>query len=76
MKVTVNYDTCIASGNCGYIAPKVFQNLEEHGGFVSLVNAHPPELEWPRVRRAERLCPSATIRTEDDVGPDGTAHPG
>lgn len=61
MKVSANYDTCIASGNCGYIAPNVFQNLEEHGGFISLITEHPPESEWPAVRRAKRLCPSGTI---------------
>lgn len=61
MRVFANYDTCIASGNCGYTAPNVFQNLEEHGGFVSLITGHPPEKEWPAVRRAQRLCPSGTI---------------
>ena len=61
MRGSANYDTCIASGNCGHIAPNVFRNLDEHGGFVSLTTEHPPEPEWPAVRRAKRLCPSATI---------------
>lgn len=61
MKVYANFDTCVASGSCGYIAPNVFQNVEEHGGFVSLLMEHPPETEWPAVRRAKRLCPSGTI---------------
>ncbi|MGD7003596.1 ferredoxin [Corynebacterium halotolerans] len=68
MKVIANYDTCIASGNCGYIAPNVFRNLDEHGGFVSVADEHPPEAELSRVQRAERLCPSATIRVEEGGG--------
>lgn len=61
MKVFANYDTCVASANCGRIAPNVFQNLAEHGGFVSLRTDQPPEAEWPAVRRAQQLCPSGTI---------------
>lgn len=73
MKISANYDTCIASGNCGYIAPKVFQNLAAHGGFVSVLDPNPPEPERPNARRAERLCPSATIRIEGDAGEDGAS---
>lgn len=61
MKVFANYDTCVASGNCGRLAPSVFQNLEEHGGFVSVITEYPPESEWPTVRRVKRLCPSGSI---------------
>lgn len=67
MKVTVNHATCIASGNCGRTAPKVFSNPPEEGGFVELITDDPPESEWGAVREAENLCPSATIRIEDDI---------
>lgn len=68
MKISLNYDTCVASGNCGYIAPKVFLNLEEHNGFVSLRTSAPPESEWIKVRKVARLCPSGTIfLTEEDT---------
>lgn len=66
MKVTVNPTTCIASGNCSRTAPRVFANRDEDDGFVSLLDEHPPESEWAAVRDAESLCPSATIRTEED----------
>lgn len=66
MKVTVNPTTCIASGNCGHTAPRVFANREEDGGFVSVLDEHPPESEWAAVREAEKLCPSATIQVEDE----------
>ncbi len=67
MKVTVNHATCIASGNCGWAAPNVFANREEHDGFVSLLEKNPPESEWEAVRKAARLCPSATIHIDDDT---------
>lgn len=70
MKVTVNPTTCIASGNCSRTAPRVFANRDEDDGFVSLLDEHPPESEWAAVREAESLCPSATIRTEDDEDDD------
>ncbi len=76
MEVSANYDTCIASGNCGYIAPGVFQNLEEHGGFVSLKTRNPPESDWPAARRARRLCPSGTIFLTGDVAPYEDGGPG
>ncbi|MBT2497588.1 ferredoxin [Agromyces sp. ISL-38] len=66
MKVTVNPVTCIASENCGRIAPKVFGNPPEQGGFVELLDANPPESEWAAVREAKELCPSATISIEAD----------
>lgn len=65
MKVTVNRDTCVASGNCGAIAPDVFQNREQDGGFVRLLDANPPAAQWDPVHQAARLCPSATINIED-----------
>lgn len=75
MKVILNYDTCVASGNCGYIAPEVFLNLDEHGGFVSLRTSTPPESEWPAVRKAARLCPSGTIFLAADAARKSTDPP-
>lgn len=66
MRVTINPTTCIASGNCSLTAPKVFANRVEDDGFVSLLDEHPPPSEWPAVREAEELCPSATIRVHED----------
>lgn len=72
MKVFANYETCVASGNCGRIAPAVFRNLAEHDGFVSLVTEAPPEPEWPAVRRAQQLCPSGTIFLDETAREEGT----
>ncbi|WP_434971234.1 ferredoxin [Microbacterium sp. bgisy207] len=66
MKVTINPTTCIASGTCGRLAPRVSANRDEDGGFVSVLNENPPETEWAAAREAEELCPSATIRLQDE----------
>lgn len=71
MKVMANPTTCIASGNCSRTAPRVFANLEENDGFVSVLDENPPESEWPAVREAEDRCPSATIHIEKDAESDG-----
>ena len=70
MRVTVNQTTCIASGNCSVIAPKVFANRDEDDGFVSVIDDHPPKSDWTAAREAEALCPSATIHLYDDLGDD------
>lgn len=68
MRPIVNPDTCIASGNCSLVAPKVFANLEEDDGFVSIIDENPPRSEWAAVRAAVEQCPSATIHIEEDDG--------
>jgi ferredoxin len=42
------------------------RNRQENDGFVELIDENPPESEWDATRRAENLCPSATIRIDDD----------
>lgn len=69
MKVTAHAEMCVASGNCGFVAPKVFRNPEEDDGFVELLDANPPEAEWSAVREAEYLCPSGTVQIEDNPIP-------
>lgn len=68
MNINVHQRLCIASGNCGVVAPKVFANPESRDGFVKLLDAHPPEVEWAAVRQAEYLCPSGTIEIEPGIG--------
>ncbi|MFJ6416321.1 ferredoxin [Paeniglutamicibacter sp. NPDC091659] len=56
---------CVASGNCGFVAPEVFRNRKETGGFVELIDRNPPQTQWDATREAEHLCPSGTIQIED-----------
>jgi ferredoxin len=76
MRVTINPTTCVASGNCSRTAPRVFANLDDDDGFVSVLDEDPPETEWAAVRVAEALCPSATIRVEEDHAVDSPAAQG
>lgn len=71
MKVTIHGAMCVASGNCGFVAPKVFRNRAENGGYVELLDPNPPQTEWDTVREAEYLCPSGTIQIEDHPIPTG-----
>lgn len=64
MKVTVHQAMCVASGNCGLVAPRVFRNREENGGFVELLQAHPDQADLQTVQEAEYLCPSGTIQLD------------
>lgn len=73
MKVTVHQSMCVASGNCGYVASRVFENPENRDGFVKLLDANPPESEWSAFREAEYLCPSGTIQIEDNPIPPPSA---
>lgn len=65
MKITVHSAMCVASGNCGRVAPRIFRNRADNGEFVELVDPNPPEAEWAAARTAEYLCPSGTIQIED-----------
>lgn len=75
MKVTVHQSMCVASGNCGFVAPGVFENPEKRDGFVKLLDANPAESEWSAVRKAEYLCPSGTIQIGDNPIPPPIAAP-
>ncbi|WP_102157430.1 ferredoxin [Zhihengliuella halotolerans] len=75
MKVTVHQPLCVASGNCGHVAPRVFRNRDANGGFVELLAADPPEGDQDAVREAEYLCPSGTIQVDDHPMPPRPSTP-
>jgi ferredoxin len=64
MKVTVDQDKCVASGQCVLSAGDVFDQREEDG-IVVLLNPNPPVDRAEDVRRAAALCPSRAITVED-----------
>ncbi|GAA1496234.1 hypothetical protein GCM10009628_12360 [Paeniglutamicibacter kerguelensis] len=53
MKVAIQGAACVASGICGFIAPKVFPNREEIGGIVELLGPNPPQTEGDVARETE-----------------------
>ena len=69
MKIVIHQRLCVASGNCGFVAPKVFANPQNRDGFVKLLDATPPESEWAAVRQAEYLCPSGAVQIDRTSAP-------
>jgi ferredoxin len=64
MKVIVDQDKCVASGQCVLLAPDVFDQRDEDG-VVVLLQENPPGELHEDVRQAARVCPSLAIRLEE-----------
>lgn len=64
MKVTVDEDRCVSSGQCVLAAGEVFDQREEDG-VVVLLNARPDADQADDVRYAAGVCPALAIRTEE-----------
>jgi len=62
-KVRVDQDKCIGAGHCVRAAMEVFDQREEDGIVVLLMDEVPPDLV-AKVRKAEALCPAQAIRIE------------
>lgn len=62
MRLTVDRDRCISSGQCVLAAPGVFD--QDDDGVVSLKTAAPPPEAAQDVSRAAALCPAMAITTE------------
>ncbi|GAB3621601.1 hypothetical protein GCM10027417_28630 [Glutamicibacter endophyticus] len=65
MKIIVHGSMCVASGNCGLVAPSIFQNREENHGFVELLQMYPSQDDAHSALEAEYLCPSGTIQIDN-----------
>lgn len=64
MKVTIDQDKCIASGQCVLNAPDVFDQREEDG-IVVLLADNPPAEQAEDVKQAAALCPALAILVEE-----------
>ena len=64
MKVSVDLDRCIGSGQCAVIAPEVFDQ-DARTGSVILLDAEPAATELPAVREAVATCPRVAIGVTD-----------
>jgi ferredoxin len=64
VKITVETDKCVSSGQCVLLAPETFDQNEEDGTVVLLAE-EPPAGERDAVRQAELTCPAAAIRLAD-----------
>jgi len=64
MKVTVDQDKCVSSGQCVLNAAQVFDQRDEDG-VVVLLNNDPPADQADNVRRAAAACPAQAIYVEE-----------
>ncbi|MFK0025040.1 ferredoxin [Streptomyces sp. NPDC090798] len=64
MKVIVDQNKCVASGQCVLATPEVFDQREEDG-IVVLLKKTPPEHLVDDVRQAVVLCPAQAIWVEE-----------
>ncbi|BCY09755.1 ferredoxin [Actinoplanes sp. L3-i22] len=61
MKVTLDQDRCVASGQCVMAAPEVFDQRDEDGVAV-LLATEPDPVHLEDVRQAAAVCPAVAIR--------------
>ena len=64
MKVIVDQDKCVASGQCVVAAADVFDQRDEDG-IVVLLDSAPPEELTADVRHAAAVCPALAIVVAD-----------
>jgi ferredoxin len=59
MRVTVDQDACISSGQCVLAVPAVFD--QDDDGVVVLLDGDPPAELYDAVLEAEAACPALAI---------------
>ncbi|MFC7328260.1 ferredoxin [Marinactinospora rubrisoli] len=64
MKVTVDQEKCVASGQCVMATEEVFDQREEDGVVVLLTSEPPAELA-EEVRQAAAVCPALAITVHE-----------
>jgi ferredoxin len=64
VKVTIAQDKCIAAGQCVAAAPLVFDQRDEDGVAVLLVDS-PPADQAGDVRQAAAMCPALAITVDE-----------
>jgi ferredoxin len=65
MKVFINQDKCVASGQCVLAAADVFDQRDEDG-IVVLLTENPPADRADDVRHAAAVCPAQVIWVDED----------
>jgi ferredoxin len=64
MRVSVDQNKCVASGQCVLAAAGVFDQRDEDG-IVVLLNDNPPDELYEDVRQAAAVCPALAITVEE-----------
>jgi ferredoxin len=65
MKVTVDAEKCVASGQCVLAAAAVFDQSEDDG-VVILLNDNPDSDQYEAVRTAAQMCPASVIHVVEN----------
>jgi ferredoxin len=65
MKVFIDQDKCVASGQCVLAAADVFDQRDEDG-IVVLLTENPPADRADDVRQAAAVCPAQAIWVEEE----------
>jgi ferredoxin len=65
MRVILDQDRCVASGQCVLAAPEVFDQREEDG-IAILLDASPPAGLHAGVRQAAGTCPALAITVDEE----------
>jgi ferredoxin len=66
MRIEVDQDSCVGSGQCVLTAPDVFDQRDDDA-IVELVDGAPPPERWQAARNAAAGCPAAAIAVRDDA---------
>jgi ferredoxin len=64
VKVTVDQDKCVSSGQCVLNAGEVFDQRDDDGVVMLLIDNPPPE-QAENARKAAAACPALAIDIED-----------
>ena len=64
MKVAVDQDKCVSSGQCVVTAGEVFDQRDDDG-VVVLLNDNPADEQEDNVRNAAAACPALAIDIEE-----------
>jgi ferredoxin len=64
MKVIAYENKCVAAGQCAMIAPEVFDQRDEDGVVVLLLERPSPG-EYDNVKRAAAACPARAIDIQE-----------
>ncbi|MFD3520003.1 ferredoxin [Streptomyces sp. NPDC058653] len=64
MKITLDQDKCVASGQCVVAAAEVFDQRDEDGIAV-LLDAEPPADQADDTRHAASVCPALAIHIQE-----------
>ncbi|PAK25684.1 ferredoxin [Streptomyces sp. alain-838] len=64
MKITIDQDKCIGTGQCVLAAGSVFDQRDEDG-IVVLLDEHPSPDRATEVRQAATVCPALAIHISE-----------